>query len=707
MLAVAAISIVVDNVLGKEASGGVARPADAAASRHVPTLDRRYVSREAFESKAIKLLDDDHEAVALVGLPGVGKSQLAIRLAEHYRPTTELIRWIPAIDRLSVVAALAELAESLGIQRSDQEVAAKDVIAKLSNDGDWVLIYDNAGSPQAVDGLLPHNPTGRVILTSRDPNFERLAVPLFVEPFSVDSAADYLQTQVEPGAAEEAQDLAAAVGGLPLALGHIATYCKMTGTTLAAYRAKYLHRRAALIRGIERDKRLAMSERGSAVVTTFSLALHAVGRIDLAAVQLIRLLSFLSPAPIPRELLEYGHPWLPYRLGRALADDDTRNASIAVALRGSLLSGSSAGGLRLHQLVADIVRGDIESRSPWPNLGHYVASALRGRWRDLSASWTAGRWAEAALGLLDAATSSGVRDRSERDWLAQLMPHMIEVLRHARGLGIRSGPAIRLRARLGSYLLKRGDYSEALIYLLDAEEDARRVLGDHSATAVSVADDLARALYECDEVDAAQSLRETNIGILQAMFGPTHPHVMDGLLELAAILRAKGDRNAALGIYLECRLYRPTRDNIESSRIRTAARLNIADMLAEDGRYDDALGLYTEVVADVPPEWHDTDEALTALSNRSLLLLRVGQQDEAVDALRTILATRVGRFGETHPATAVTRNNLAVALTWSGSPVEARATHAAAVADYRRALGTRNSTWAIMDANSQATPVKE
>jgi Cdc6-like AAA superfamily ATPase len=133
------------------------------------------------------LVGDRTSKVAVTGLGGVGKTQLALelvyRVREKYRNCS--IIWIPATNMESLHQAYLEVARQLGIAgcEEDQADVKRLVQGHLSKEstGRWLLVFDNAddidmwigqagsvpGSGRLID-YLPKNKQGSILFTSRD-----------------------------------------------------------------------------------------------------------------------------------------------------------------------------------------------------------------------------------------------------------------------------------------------------------------------------------------------------------------------------------------------------------------------------------------------------------------------------------------------------------------------------------------------------------
>src|SRR5262249_58155416 len=105
----------------------------------------------------------------------------------------------------------------------------------------WVLVFDNAPGPEAVDGFVPPVGNGRVLITSRNALWpgQGLEVPVLDRGV----AAEFLAARTGDADRQAAAALAEAVGGPPLALGQAAAYAQATGDRLAAHPALVPKRR--------------------------------------------------------------------------------------------------------------------------------------------------------------------------------------------------------------------------------------------------------------------------------------------------------------------------------------------------------------------------------------------------------------------------------------------------------------------------------
>ena len=120
--------------------------------------------------------------LALVGLGGVGKTQVALELAYTVKKSWPgySIFWVPAISVESFEPAYREIAIRCSIVLDSKEEDPKESVRQYLNSdqaGKWLLIIDNAdeeeilfgrpGEQTALTDFLPLNENGIILFTTR------------------------------------------------------------------------------------------------------------------------------------------------------------------------------------------------------------------------------------------------------------------------------------------------------------------------------------------------------------------------------------------------------------------------------------------------------------------------------------------------------------------------------------------------------------
>ena len=162
-------------------------------------------------------------AQALHGMGGVGKTQLAVEYAYRFAGAYELVWWIAAERTELIAAQLADLAVEAGAAVDNAEIpaAVSKLYSELRRRSDWLLIFDDAEDPRALQQRLPGGP-GHVLITSRNPNWGEIAAPVNVPVFDSEESVTLLRRRVPDMPVGDAEQIAAELGNFPLALAQAA-----------------------------------------------------------------------------------------------------------------------------------------------------------------------------------------------------------------------------------------------------------------------------------------------------------------------------------------------------------------------------------------------------------------------------------------------------------------------------------------------------
>jgi len=110
--------------------------------------------------------------VALWGMGGIGKTQIALEYVYIYRAYYDRIFWISAIDQGSLLSGFQKVAVALAIPSragSRLQEIADDVLKQLQGAQKWLIVFDNVDNAELVKGLLPENgPQKHTLITTKN-----------------------------------------------------------------------------------------------------------------------------------------------------------------------------------------------------------------------------------------------------------------------------------------------------------------------------------------------------------------------------------------------------------------------------------------------------------------------------------------------------------------------------------------------------------
>ena len=272
---------------------------------NVPSANPNFTGREDMLALLDKQLQTGPRAAilpyVLQGMGGAGKSQIAIEYAYRHTADYDVIWWISAEQPAQVLSAMTGLAQALELDVSTEANSAVPAVLDALRMGrpyaNWLLIFDNAEDIPAVRELFPTGGTGKILVTSRNAEWNRVARTLSVDVFRREESKELLCRRTPELSDLEADRLADVLGDLPLAIEQAASWRAASGMAVAEYLSLIEQKRIELL-DVTPSPDYPVS-----VAAAWNVSLDRLAEQNTVALQLLQVCAFFAPEPVSRDLL--------------------------------------------------------------------------------------------------------------------------------------------------------------------------------------------------------------------------------------------------------------------------------------------------------------------------------------------------------------------------------------------------------------------
>jgi tetratricopeptide (TPR) repeat protein len=421
-----------------------------------------FTGRDDLLARTSALLDAPHDlpiVVALFGMGGVGKTQVALELAYRRKHRYHCVWWIRADQHDTLRQDYSDLGRQLDLGLSAEEQADSRVVIAavkewLECHDQWLLILDNAEDVSSVRSLLPRRGGGGVLVTSRNPDWLREAVEVEVEVFARSESLNFLLRRAGRGdhgraarrAAEDedARRIAQELGDMPLALDQAAGYINEQNISFSRYLELLAGRKIEVL-----EKGRSLDYDGT-LTSTYLIIARNLEVQSPAALQLLWLCAHFHPDGIMVDVIEQSAHLLPLPLRDVARSRERLDECLAQLYRYSLVK-LVDGTVSMHRLAQETARRQMDEA-------------------------TQRVWAEYALWAISRLFPEDSSEPSTWRLCALLLPHALSVMRYDKWSS--SAPAATvMRARVAEYQKARSEIEEAIASLEAALSEHK---SDHS-----------------------------------------------------------------------------------------------------------------------------------------------------------------------------------------------------------------------------------
>ncbi|WFE36003.1 FxSxx-COOH system tetratricopeptide repeat protein [Micromonospora sp. WMMD975] len=535
-------------------------------------------------------------AQVVCGPAGVGKTALALEFVYRFAPTYDAVWWISVGSRDDIVLDISELAVALGGAKGHDLHEPLRELMYLLDGRRCLMILDNVEDVRSRFAVAPP-PGVDVLITSRlqawGSDVVRHELPVLSSAESVE-----LLRRIEPDLSEgSAREVAGLLGGLPLALRMVAT-----DSTLAAQLRDDSQQRSF----------------GNILAPAWKWTRQRLWADEPAAVELLRVVAFFAPEPIPVSLFV-----------------DTPAAADHPGLRYAMTRGSNFEELlaRLHDYSM------VERDEDWFRVHPLVQATVR---EELTAVAQESYRRQGERLLVSARLGDPVDARSWPRY-RRLLPHVVAA-DWAQGQSLRA-----LVLLLCGYLAAAGEIDRARSLSAEVVERFTVLLGANHRDTVAALHTLAAVTWQAGDGGTALDLAGQVWTQRGDLLGPEHGDTLAALNNFAVMLWSQGRHQEALNQNEE--LLTRRRETLGPDHPDTLVALgNRATMLFGVGRLPEAFDC-ERIVHDMRLRRLGAHHPLTlaSLENIASIKLELGEKHDAAETYELLVERYGALLGSDHP----------------------------------------------------------
>ena len=493
--------------------------------------DSKFVGREDIIAELDERLNGQRR-VALAGIGGIGKSQIAIEYCYRFRdrhPNASVF-WVHVGTISRFKQAYEAMATNLGlVEKDDPKANTIQLVTDWLNNaesGNWLMVLDNAddqavfksrfqvteASEQSMPLFcyLPHSQKGSIVITTRDQRVgQRLAAkPVIVGSFDGPMAKTLLQSKLDQSIEwieEDANKLVTDLDFLPLAVTQAAAFISENNITVKKYTNLLRTSDSGLTSLLNQDliDLRRDFDASSSIVRTWQVSFDQIRMQNTRAAELLSLMAVLDRQSIPKALL---------------CRHDEQEVEIVIAL----------GTLQAFSLISSDREGEAFEM-------HRLVQVSTLKWLEMQSEKL--KWQEGALRLLSANFPNGTFETWET--CALYLPHVIIVI-GSLTLGLDHLNELRLLENTADYLQFQGQFKVAEQIIVRALELYQKAYGNEHSDTLRSMKILGEILTDAGKYDDAEKLLRKVLMSGESTLGEKHEFTLSTISSLTSVLMSQG-----------------------------------------------------------------------------------------------------------------------------------------------------------------------
>jgi tetratricopeptide (TPR) repeat protein len=668
--------------------------------------------------------------VALVGLGGVGKSQLAIEYAHHIA-TGQLDRWVfwvHAGTQARVEEGFRTIADAVKLPGRNYAKAdiPQLVYGWLSNErnGRWIMILDSADdldilyNPATGDACnrrqfasyLPQSPNGSIIVTTRNKDLAfrltgRRQNMIEIGPMAQADALALLKIKLGSLLdTDVATDLVQALDLVPLAISQAAAYIQARAprSSPEKYLAEFRESERKRSRLLQYDAGDLRRDGGasSAILTTWQISFDHIRSKRPSAANLLSLMSFFDRQGIPGWVLNPPKD----RAVRAADLDESRdgesNDSDGVTgdssddgIDGDDLDGrfeDDIAMLRDYCLIVTDEAGDEFEM-------HGLVQLSTRRWLEVF-----GQQETFKQRFIERMAASFPTGEYENWAVCRSLFAHVQVALSYRPSENTAETWAKLLYRGGWYALSQGRYDVAQQMAGKARKVYEKKLGKEDDATLESTSLFALVLRGRGQWQEAKELFEQVMETCKTKLGSDHPDTLTSMDNLASTYRNQGRWEEAEKLGVQVMETRKTKLGSDHPGTLTSMG-NLASIYTDQGRWEEAEKLEIRVMETSKTKLGTGHPStLTSMGNLALTYMNQGRWEEAEELGVQVIETLKTKLGTDHPSTLTSMSNLASTYSNQGRWEEAEELFVQVMETHKTKLGADHPD-TLMSMNNLAS----
>jgi hypothetical protein len=607
-----------------------------------PRFVGRKTQLQQVESKIFA--EGQSQKAAIIGLGGVGKTQIALELTYRARekyPECSIF-WIQATSMESIEKSYMSISQQLDMKNVKPQDVKHRVQSYLSEESTtrWLLVFDNAddadmwmspsgGDEKPLRDYLPRGPKGFTLFTARN---RQLATKLVgadvVTTNEMDSTtakdlfrASLIQKDLVDD--ELAEALLEQLCYLPLAIVQAASYINENDISLGMYISLLNEQETDMIELLSRDfeDEWRYAEVKNPVTATWLISFQQIHKMNPTAADYLSMMSCINHRDIPPAFLP---------------DEDSR-----------IKQQSALGVLKAYSFIT------VRRGNEFIDLHRLVHLASRNRLRNENAL---GDWMLKTGGRINEVFPTD--DHKNRKIWREYLPHAQSMLRD-RELQHWTEDITLLAERVAQCLYSDGRFFEAQAVCQRIIDERRESIPSTDERGLRVVDLMASICWQQGQWKESENLNRQLMETRREILGPNHPETLKSMTGLAASYWSQGRWDEAKELDLS--VIRIRKEVLGPEHPQTLISMNnMALSYQYKGQWKDAEELQVQVVETrkrvLGPEHPQT---LTSMNNLALTYRNQQRLKEAEDLQVSVTEARKRVLGREHPDTLVAINQLA------------------------------------------------